>query len=131
MAALATWAEMSARPGFAGVEQSQAEAVAEDASGMVRDLVKPLLDEVDPPEVPASIRAVVIAMVRRGVDNPNGYASESLGDYSRSTAPGGVATVYMTKREEKIVRRAVGLTGPGALEMTGDLPVQLSEVLDP
>lgn len=130
MAALVTWAEMSARPGFGGVEQTQAEAVAEDASDMVRDLVEPELDEVVPPDVPGAVRAVVIAMVRRGVDNPNGWAQESLGDYSRSTGGGGVATVYMTKREQKVVRRAVGVGGAGAIEMTGDLPVQVSEVFE-
>jgi hypothetical protein len=69
-------------------------------------------------------------MIRRGLDNPKGNAQETLGDYSYTAGTqGSVATLYLTRRERRIVRRAAGLLGVGSQAMTSDLPVQPSELV--
>jgi hypothetical protein len=129
MTALVTYAQLTARPGFAGVAEAEAEATIEDASDLVIDYVAPLLDDATPETVPGPVRVVIIAMVRRGIGNPRGVTQESLGDYSYSQGSdsGGVATLYMTRREKKIVRKAVGQLGAGGIDMEGWLPTQPSE----
>lgn len=124
-APLVTLVELQARPGFGDVDTSQAEALLEDVSGIVRDLAAGELDDTVSPDTPAAVRAVVVDMVRRGLSNPLGYQSESVGDYSYSR--GGGASLQPTRREVKVIRRAVGFGGVSSLGLTSDLPVQRSE----
>lgn len=130
MAALVSYAELTARPGFDGIEQTQAEALLDDASDLVRLAAQGVLDDVESPDTPGAVRAVVIQMVRRGWSNPSGYQQESLGDhsYTAGTAGGsGVATLYLTGRERRIVRRVAGVLGVGTAELEGYLPRTDSE----
>jgi hypothetical protein len=129
VAGLITVAELTARPGFEDLDSGQATALIADASALVREAADPELDAVESPDTPPVVVAVMVNMIRRGLDNPRGNAQETLGDYSYTAgATGGVATLYLTRRERRLVRRAAGKLGAGALSMTGDLPIQPSEL---
>ena len=131
MGPLVTVADLLRRPGFAAADSGHLAALIDDASALVRDAARPHLDDVEAPNTPPAVVAVIVAMVRRGLRNPLGHAQETLGDYSYSagTSGGGVATLYLTRREVRIVRRAVGALGVGSVAMTGDLPLQRSELV--
>lgn len=132
MAALVSYAELTRRPGLEGIAEDQAEALLDDASALVRLEACGKLDDVEPPNTPDAVTVVVISMVRRGSANPMGFQQESLGDHSYTDGQagvGGVASLYMTNREKKIVRRAVRLPTVGAAQMHGDLPLQPSDYL--
>jgi hypothetical protein len=130
VAGLITVAELTARPGFEDLDSGQATALIADASALVREAAEPELDDVESPNAPPAIVPVLVSMIRRGLDNPRGNAQETLGDYSYTAGnAGGVATLYLTRRERRIVRRAAGKLGAGSLVMTGDLPVQPSELV--
>jgi len=114
---------------LSGDEAAQVETLLRHASALVRNHVRPRLDEVtyESADRPDALVPIVVAMVRRGVANPLGRVQESLGDHSYSMGDSGVATLYMTKREQTIVRRAVGQPGIGMIDLAGDLPLQPSE----
>ncbi|OHV42193.1 hypothetical protein BBK14_11265 [Parafrankia soli] len=125
MAALVSYAELTARPGFDGLDEAEAEALLDDASALVRLEARGLLDDVVSPDTPGAVRVVVIQMARRGWSNPAGYQQESLGDHSYTagvSGSSGVATLYLTAREKKIIRRAVGVLGVGTAQLEGYLP---------
>lgn len=123
-AALVTYEQLIARPGFSDADQAQAEALLEDASALVRVCVAPDLDDVEPPEVPGAVVAVVVNMVRRGLTNPRGLTQETLGDYSYSSGgTSGSASLYLTNREKRIIRKAVGKLGVATVQLEGDLPL--------
>lgn len=98
---------------FTEDETPRAEALLEDASALVRDVagrtwIDPDTELLEP--VPGSIRWVVLRAAERAVRNPDGFSSESAGDYSyqrTGVEPG----VYLTEGEERAIRRAVGKTG--------------------
>lgn len=126
--ALVTVDYLRALPGFAAASTETLEALIGQASALVVDYAAPYLDDATPATCPEAVQVVVSQMVRRGLANPRGAAQETLGDYSYTMgSDGGIATLYMTKREQRIVRRAVGKLGAGSVALTGDLPVQPSE----
>lgn len=129
MPGLITIDQLLARPGFDNIDPGQAEALIDDASALVRDAATPELDAVEASATPAAVVAVMVNMIRRGLRNPLGHQSETLGDYSYGAGDGGggVATLYLTRRERRVVRRAAGKLGASTLTMTGDLPWQPSE----
>lgn len=129
MAGLITIDQLLARPGFESIDSAQAQALIDDASALVRDAATPELDAVNAPDAPAGVVAVMVNMIRRGLRNPLGHQSETLGDYSYAAGMGGggVATLYLTRRERRLVRRAAGKLGASSLTMTTDLPWQPSE----
>lgn len=107
-------------------ELTQIAAFIEDASGMVLDVGNPDWDPDDNDNLPpAAVKSVVFQMVRRALKNPDGFQTESIGDYrygrDESVAVGGV---MMTKDEYNTVRRAaaksnvstVGVRRPNAYE---------------
>jgi hypothetical protein len=128
MPGLITVPVLLARPGFDDLDAGQGAALIDDASALVRLVAAGELDDVESPDCPAAIVPVLVSMIRRGLDNPKGNAQETLGDYSYTAgSQGSVATLYLTRRERKIVRSAVGLSGVGYINMTGELPTQRSE----
>ena len=128
MAGLITIDQLLARPGFEGLDSGQGEALIDDASAFVRDAASPELDDVEAPATPPAVVAVVVNMIRRGLRNPLGHQGETLGDYSyQASADAGVATLYLTRRERRIVRHAAGKANADSVTMTGDLPWQPSE----
>jgi hypothetical protein len=125
MAGLITVADLAARPGFENLDSVQAQSLIDDASALVRLAAAPLLDDVESPDCPPAVVPVIVAMIRRGFSNPMGHQSENLGDYSYTAGTGGgVATLYLTARERKLVRRAAGKLGVGTVTLEGDLPEQ-------
>ncbi|HMG44657.1 MAG TPA: hypothetical protein VK611_25210 [Acidimicrobiales bacterium] len=128
MAGLITVADLAARPGFENLDSVQAQSLIDDASALARLAADPLLDAVESPDTHPAIVAVVVAMIRRGFSNPMGHQSENLGDYAYTAGTtGGVASLYLTARERKIVRRAAGAPSVGSLDLTVDLPEQPSD----
>lgn len=117
-----------ALPGFGGQTSDTLEPLIEQASGLMIDCVSPYLDDADATSRPSAIATIISQMIRRGLSNPRGNAQETLGDYSYSAGTdGGVATLYMTKREERKARKAVGMLSATTLAMEGYLPIQRSE----
>lgn len=123
-------------------DSAQAQAAIEDASAVARACVEPIFDEVDTPDAPAVVVAVVVGMVRRALTNPSGFAQESLGDYSYATGGGGVATLLPTAREKRLLRKAAAAylkaqpdyelgdlpaSGAGGVYMQADLPAEHGE----
>lgn len=106
----------------------QAEAAIADASGIARASVAPFLDDVEAPDAPAAVVAIVVNMVRRVISNPRALAQEQLGDYMYSTGGQAPASLLPTAREKKMLRKAVGAPGMGSADMAVDLPVQSSEL---
>lgn len=126
---LVTVAYLVALPGFGGQTQTTLDPLIEQASGLVIDHAAPELDDADDTTCPSVVATVISAMIRRGLSNPRGNSQETLGDYSYSAgSDGGVATLYMTRRELRLVRKAVGRLGAGTVPMEGYLPVQRSEL---
>jgi hypothetical protein len=105
MAGLISVADLDARQ-VSYTDSAQAQAAIEDASAVARACVEPTLDDVDAPDAPAVVVAVVVGMVRRVLTNPSGFSQETLGDYSFATGGGGVATLLPTSREKRLLRKA-------------------------
>lgn len=117
---LITIAELQARTGktYAGADLAKANALIEDASDLVRLIAggADFHDEADDLALPAAIRPVVVAMVRRALEVPvaaaAGLTGENIGSYGWQQNPGGAtaASLYATKREVRIIRKAAGLS---------------------
>jgi len=128
MAALVTIEFLQARPGFAGVDETELQGVIDDASALVVLECSPNLDDTTSDDCPAAIQAVLVSMCRRGSTNPRGASQETLGDYSYTMgSEGGVPTIYLTNRERRIVRKASVTLGANGLKLDGYLPLQRSE----
>ena len=114
-------------------DSTQAQAAIDDASAVARACVEPVFDDVDAPNAPAVVVAVVVGMVRRVLTNPRGLAQESLGDYAYATGSPSVATLLPTAREKRLLRKAaaayasaagddIPAFGTGGVYMQADLP---------
>lgn len=129
MADLITTAQFEARTGrtLTASQTTQVNALIDDASALVIDIVNNATttatwDAATPGTVPAGIIPVVVSMVRRGLDNPNGYRQESLGSYSYSIGPGDASGIFATRAEARAIRRAAGTAGMAAINLESDLP---------
>lgn len=127
MADLITVAQFEARTGrtLTGTQATQADALIDDASALAVDIVgdSTITDTWDAAvadTVPAAVVPVVVAMVRRGLDNPHGLTQESTESYSYSGASG--RGVFATRQETRIIRKAAGTSGVGALNLESHLP---------
>ena len=119
MADLITLAQFEARTGrsLTVTQILQAEALITDASALVVDIVNDatITDPWDDATVPASVVPVVVNMVRRGMDNPNGYGQESIGSYSYSSP--NTSGLFANRDEARAVRKAAGTSGVAALNL--------------
>jgi hypothetical protein len=112
---LASVADLEARLGreFTQGEVRRALALLDDASALARDVAGRTWTDPETGAlslVPGSVRWVVLRAAERAIRNPDGFSSESAGDYSyqrTGVEPG----VYLTEGEEKAIRRALGKTG--------------------
>lgn len=102
-----------------GGELARAHAALADASVLVRAAAgRSWLDSTtgELTEVSDLAVSVTLSAAKRAVDNPDGYVSERIGDYSytRASAPAGgeVGGVYLTEEERMALR---GLRGAGGL----------------
>lgn len=125
MADLITIDQFEVRSGrsLTSAQLTQAEALVTDASALVVSIVNDadVTDSWTSITVPASVVPVVVGMVRRGIDNPNGYQSESIGSYSYSGAS--ASGVFATREEARVIRRAAGTSGVSSLNLDGHLPL--------
>lgn len=71
--------------------------------------------------VPGSIVPIVVQAIQRGLANPLGYTSETHAGYGYSTSSS--SGVYLTRTEERMIRRAAGRSPLGSLRLTADDPV--------
>lgn len=106
------------------VERTRAGAVLDDVSALARDVAgADFLDEFGQiTGMPHTVGAVVLKAAERAMRNPEGYTGESTGDYSyqrRGVEDG----VYLTEREEKLIRRAMGRGGLWTQPVTRGEPV--------
>ena len=140
MAGLISVADLDARQ-VEYVDSAQAQAAIDDASAVARACVEPVFDDVETPNAPDVVVAVVVGMVRRVLTNPRGLAQESLGDYSYATGSPSVATLLPTAREKKLLRKAaaayatandldVPAFGAGGVYQQSDLPVPPDSTLE-
>ena len=104
-------------------EQRQVSALIDDASAEVL-LVGD--DTWTVSTVPAVVVGVVYQMVRRAVQNPEGFQSETIGDYSYSRASTGDETsaMTMTRDEYRRVRRAAGKSNVLGVGVRRGLPYE-------
>jgi hypothetical protein len=129
MAGLVSTDDLDAR-GITYASVAVGQAAIDDASAVARTCVGTLLDDVETPDAPAAVVAIVCGMVRRQLTNPRALTQESLGDYSYSSGgDGGVASLFPTKRERQLLRRAVGALGASSVAMEGYLPVMGTETV--
>jgi hypothetical protein len=112
-------------------DAARAVAALEDASALIRAeagqtwVTEGVLDE----DTPAILAVVCLAVARRVIENPNGVASETLGDASVSyeNASG---DVYLTAGEKRLVRRAAGVSGAmGSIDLEIGTPGWSGEVI--
>ena len=112
---LAAVYELEARLGrqLEGADLGRAVAVLEDVSALARDVAgRTWLTETGTlaADLPNTVKAVVLKSAERAMRNPDGYSAESGGDYSYQRV-GVQDGVYLTEREEKLIRRAIGRSG--------------------
>lgn len=120
MASLITVADLQEWPGFDAVDPVQAAKLIEVVSGLVEDVARPHV--LDPQALPPAIEAVVVSMVRRGLDNPRGLTGEQLGDYQwQGTAASG--SIYVSLNEKRVIRRAIGKLGVATVSLEADIPI--------
>ena len=113
---LATFAQLAARTpgGITSDEQPRAEAVLEDVSAFVLDLVDSETGQAWQDEAPAAVVAVVCAAAGRALVNPYQHASVTEGGYTwRADNTSGV---WLTDDEKTTVRRAAGIPGWASVE---------------
>ena len=129
MTSLISIEQLNARLGqtLADDAEDQALAFIEDASELVLQIAAgngdaPAWDSPNDP--PGVIVPVVVSMVRRAIENPRGLSGEQLGDYQWQAGQGGQASIYATRREERIIRRAAGRLGAGAVYLEGYLQAE-------
>ena len=118
------WTDRTGRT-LSATEQAQVEALIEDASALVANIVNDSTvtddwDAATPGTVPPAIVPVVVAMVRRGLDNPHGFTQENADGYSYSVAS--TTGVFATRYEAREVRKAAAKSPVGALNLSSHLP---------
>jgi len=117
--ALITFAQLTAYPGFDDATEAGTAALLESASALVQLEADPV--ELTPETLPPALAPIIVGMVRRGLHNPMGKTSEQLGDYMYQVG-GGAASLYLTREERRIVRRAVGRPNVGAIILETPIP---------
>jgi hypothetical protein len=100
-------------------DEERVEALLGDACDLAADIIGKTYAEGSGSEVPSIITAKVCEAVRRAYENPSGLQGETIGDYSwRGSATGSASIgVYFTPGESRIMRRAAGRSGAGAIQL--------------
>lgn len=115
--ALASLEQLEERIGGISNEAA-AQAALDDASALVRAEAPAAGWATDPDvEPPDVVVVVVLTAATRALRNPDGAQSETIGNYSVSYGAG-LAGVWLTKNERRVVRQAVsGAGGIGSVEL--------------
>lgn len=98
-------------------EITQVNALLTDASALVDLAALPVV--INPADVTedgtlASLIPIIVNMARRSWDNPRGLTQEQIGDYMWQA----MGDVTSTKKEYRLIRRAVGRLGVGGIDQT-------------
>lgn len=102
---LATLEQLKARPGVVIVgpdAEARALTALIDASNLVRAEVPPALLVG---AVPPAVVTIVCQAAGRAVRNPEGYASETAGQYTYRYGDDATSGVYLTAHDHKVLRR--------------------------
>lgn len=87
----------------------------DDVSTLVREEAGlTWVDPADPAEciAPDIVRMIVLRVAGRAFRNPEGFSSESAGDYSyQRNGIGADGGLFLTQDEIKLIRKAAGKTG--------------------
>ncbi|MBP2479105.1 hypothetical protein JOF53_007977 [Crossiella equi] len=102
LASLAELSERMQRPLAGTPEEKRALAALADASALVRAEVPPGLLV---PTVPEVVVTVVCQAAARAVRNPDGFSSETAGQYTYRYGEAGTNGVYLTGDDRAILRR--------------------------
>lgn len=126
--ALATLQQFQTRyeSGVGVADEGRIEALLDDASALVRDIIAPedYVDDADELEaVPGAIIAVVCEAARRAFDNPAGLEGETTGNWTWRGSTKTESGVYLTRQEKRTVRRAAGKLGVGTVTLEGFAPI--------
>lgn len=125
MADLITLADFTDRTGrtLDTDEQTQVGALITDASALVIEIAddSETTDTWSTSTVPDAVVPVVVAMVRRGLDNPHGHTSEQIDDYSYSG--GATNGVFATSDEKRVIRDVVGEAPVSTLDFEATVPM--------
>jgi len=105
-------------------DNSRIQALLNDACALASDITD--TEYADGVDVPGGVIACVCAAVRRAYENPTGIQGETIGDYSWRAASVGSGGVYFTEDEKRTLRRAVGKSSGGYIELEGYLPATVS-----
>jgi len=105
-------------------DNSRIQALLNDACALASDITD--TEYADGVDVPGGVIACVCAAVRRAYENPTGIQGETIGDYSWRAASVGSGGVYFTEDEKRTLRRAVGKSSGGYIELEGHLPATVS-----
>jgi hypothetical protein len=133
---LATLAQLKARPGITltGPDaEARALTALVDASNLVRAELPPALLT---PTVPPAVVTIVCQAAGRAVRNPEGFSSETAGQYTYRYGDDATSGVYLTEHDHKVLRRLARRSGlrsvrtPYAAE-PGDLGPVTLPVLGP
>lgn len=128
---LITQPELEARLGYTPANTDQIDALITDASALVRLVAGTDFHDDDGNEIttPPALLSILTNMIRRGLENPRGLATESIDDYSYSTHQGQSFQIYPTRNEKRLIRRAVSdieganRLGVSSAVLDGNLPV--------
>jgi len=110
-APLATLEQLKARPGviLTGPDaDARALTALVDASNLVRAELPPAL-LIGP--VPPAVVTIVCQAAGREVRNPEGYQSETAGQYTYRYGDDAATGVYLTKHDHKVLRRLARRSG--------------------
>lgn len=118
---------------IAGADVDRARSLLERASEIVRaEAGRTWLDDdgtlVD--GWPEQLAGVVIGMVERAVQNPQGITQETAGPFSRSFGTNAASRLWLSTAEREVVRAAAGRAGLQVLSVTRG-PLETPDVRDP
>lgn len=113
-------------------EGVRAQAALEDASSLVRtEAGRTWTDEAHATldaNVPDVVVSVTLAAAQRAFNNPQGATQASLGDVSVSfSRDGSAGTVFLTKAEQRAVRKAGGRNTFGSITMASPYSVNATD----
>ncbi len=101
-------------------ERTRVEALIDDASALVRSVAGVDFTDENGGGVPDEIIPVVVAAVRRAIQNPDDLTSESIGNYSWQRDGGEPGNVFLTSHEKRVARRAAGKGSWRSVELQAD-----------
>lgn len=104
---------------FEGAAITQVEALIVDVSAEINEVADKTWTTSD---VPATVVPIAVRAVMRGVDNPHGLESETIGAYTWRDSGDSQTGIYLTRLERKKVRRAAGKLGVSDADLESWLP---------